>query len=1069
MFSPVDEKQQLAEIEREILQYWRSIDAFNQSNKLSEGKPEYVFYDGPPFATGLPHYGHILAGTLKDVATRYAYQTGHHVPRVFGWDTHGLPVEHEIDKQYNITDRQQIENEIGIEEYCNRCKSIVMKYSSEWERIVERSGRWIDFKNSYKSMDVNFMESVWWIFKQLWNSEDVYRGLKVMPYSTACKTPLSNFEAGLDYREVSDPAVFVAFQVPGENYDFVAWTTTPWTLPSNLILAVNPKLTYCRVLDVASGKRYVLLKSRVAQLYPPKGAAKYTIEEEFPGTALVGKKYTPLFPYFAHWDEKGAFRVCDADYVTDDSGSGIVHCAPGFGEEDYKVCIRHGIIEADQPIVCPIDDNGCFTEEVSDYKGMYVKDADAQIIERLKKEGRLIRRDQIKHEYPFCWRSGTPLLYRAIPSWFVRIEKHRERLIENTLQTQWVPPTIRDGRFLEWLKGARDWAISRNRYWGTPLPIWVTEDYSDIIVVDSIKTLEELSGVTGINDLHRPTVDGIVINKDGKVYRRVPEVFDCWFESGSMPFSQFHIPFSGREWRQADFIAEGLDQTRGWFYTMTVLSTLLGHPSPFKNLIVNGLILAEDGKKMSKKLKNYPDPEEIMEKVGADSIRLYLVNSPSSHAEPLCFKRADVEQIIRSTMLPWMNTLKFWVEQVIRHGNQFKRNPELAYASENILDKWILSKTQKLIKFVHTEMKQYHLYTVLPELVKFISELNNWYVRLNRYRLKKGEDAQAGLSCLFEVLLALSSLMAPFAPFFSEFSYLRLKPALSEEEAMQSIHFKMLPQANEALIFPEIEQNVGYMQSAICIARLVRDRKKIPVRRPMKSLTIVCSEIVKAKILSLTHYITSEVNVLSVAFETDEKKFVKFTASPDCRALGRKFGKKLKDITNALTAMPYDQMESLYDKAIEARLHEMPAPEFTLEGETLNTDEVMLARTLVNPNPDLFDGGAFDQIVAFADITADEEIIQLNVAREIRSRIQMARKNLGCVPTDKVKIYFNTAVPSPNEITDILNSTKPMIVEALEFKIHQGQPQPEEKIFSGKSFQDKINEIEVTVTLIDLN
>jgi isoleucyl-tRNA synthetase len=1069
MFTPVDEKKQLSQIEREILKYWEEIDAFQTSNKLAEGRPEFIFYDGPPFATGTPHYGHILAGTIKDVVTRYAYQTGHSVPRRFGWDTHGLPVEHEIDKMLNITDRQQIEKEIGIDQYCEKCRSIVMKYQKDWERIIPRTGRWIDFKNAYKSMDPTFMESVWWVFKQLWEQGDVYEGVKVMPYSTACKTPLSNFEAGQDYRKVQDPAVFVAFKCIDEDYDFVAWTTTPWTLPSNLILVVNPKFTYVLIKDNATGRKLVLMKTRASALYPAKAKNAYTIEKEFLGTELVGKRYVPLFNYFTKWEEKGAFKIYPADYVTDDSGSGIVHCAPGFGEEDYNVCLKVGIINRDGEIVCPVDDNCCYTEEVPDYKGIFVKDADKAIIKRLKDEGKLIKQDTITHDYPYCWRSGTPLIYRCIPSWFVRVEKHRDVLIKNTLETQWVPQSIRDGRFLEWLKNARDWAISRNRYWGTPIPVWTDDEQKEFVAIGSIKELEELSGVTGINDLHRHFIDKITFKspKTGKVLHRIPEVFDCWFESGSMPFSQNHIPFSGKEWRQGDFIAEGLDQTRGWFYTMTILSSLLGHPSPYKHLIVNGLIMAEDGKKMSKRDKNYPDPELIMDQLGADAVRLYLVNSPAAHADQLNFKQADVSMIVRQTMLPWMNSIKFWVEQAIRHGNKFQRDEKLAKSSENIFDKWIMSKTMRLIKFVHTEMQSYHLYAVLPELVKFIDQLNNWYVRLNRDRLKKGADAQTGLAVLYEVIFNLSLLMAPFAPFFSEFAYQELKPALPEAERMQSIHFVMLPQFDESIINNEIEHKISLMQSAIIIARLARDKKKIPVRRPLKELIIICSPEVKEQLSTLVSYIESEVNVLDVKFETEEKKFVKFSALPDGKTLGKRLRSKLASFKKALLEVPYEKMAAIYEETVEAKMNGKPAPEFEVDGVKVNTDEVQVLRELINPDEKKYAGGTDGEVVALVDITSSQEIEEMTVAREIRSRIQAARKYCGCVPTDKVKIYFN--VEGDNQISQVLNSTAEHVKKNLEFQIFQGQPAEGEKIFADKSFEDTIYEIPIKVTLVNLN
>jgi len=749
----VPEKISFPKEEEGVLKYWEKIDAFKTSLKRSEGKPIYSFYDGPPFATGLPHYGHILAGTIKDTVTRYAHQNGHFVSRRFGWDCHGLPIEFEIDKELGIKTREQV-LELGIPKYNAACRGIVMRYSGEWERIVNRLGRWIDFKNDYKTMDASFMESVWWVFKQIHEKGLVYKGYKVMPYSTGCTTPLSNFEANLAYKDVDDPAVIVNFPLEDEpTVSFLAWTTTPWTLPSNLALCVNPEMDYIQIVDRETKHTYILAEKRIQELYKAEkdknGNPFYDVQKKFKGKDLKGKKYKPIFPYFAAEAKKGAFKVVADNFVTEESGTGIVHCAPAFGEDDYRVCAEAGIIEKGVDIICPVDANGNFTADVTDFAGKYVKAADKDIIKLLKTNGRIVHAGTFRHSYPFCWRSDTPLIYKAVPSWFIAVEKLREKLLAHNKSSHWVPEYVQEKRFHNWLQDAIDWAVSRNRYWGTPIPVWMSEDGKEMIVIGSIAELEEHSGIKGIKDLHRESVDHITIpSKRGPQFgnlKRIEEVFDCWFESGSMPYAQVHYPFENKELFEngfpADFIAEGIDQTRGWFYTLLVISTILFDKPPFKNLIVNGLVLASDGKKMSKRLKNYPDPMRMVDEFGADALRLYLINSPVVRAESLKFQEKGVREVIKDVFLPWFNAYRFFVEAVHKYNLQkgvtpFKPDVKLALQSTNVMDKWILAATHGLIQFVRAEMEAYRLYTVVPRLVQFIEQLTNWFVRLNRKRLK---------------------------------------------------------------------------------------------------------------------------------------------------------------------------------------------------------------------------------------------------------------------------------------------------------------------------------------------
>jgi isoleucyl-tRNA synthetase len=591
---------------------------------------------------------------------------------------------------------------MGIRAYNNECRKIVTRYAKEWEEIVGRMGRWIDFKNDYKTLYPWYMESIWWVFKQLYVKGLVYQGVKVMPYSTACTTALSNFESGQNYKEVVDPSVIVSFPIidSPDNASLVIWTTTPWTLPSNMAACVHPEHTYVKVKEISTGKIYYLMQSRVEFVF--KSQDKVEVLETFPGAKLKGTRYSPPFDYFLKYKDV-AFKVLLDNYVTEESGTGIVHQAPYFGEDDYRVCLANGVIKRDQEIVCPLDASGKFTQEVTDFQGQYVKDADKNIIAMLKQKGRLLFHGQTKHSYPFCWRSDTPLIYKAVPSWFVRVEHMTKQLLACSAQTYWVPDYVKEKRFGNWLRDARDWAISRNRYWGTPIPLWISPNGDEVVCVGSIEELEKYSGVK-VTDLHRENVDEILIPSKvpgNPPLRRVTEVFDCWFESGSMPFAQQHYPFeNASEFLNnfpADFIAEGIDQTRGWFYTLLVISTALFDKPPYKNLNVNGLVLASDGQKMSKRKKNYPDPMEVVKKCGADALRLYLINSPVVRAENLRFKEEGVRDIVKDVFLPWYNAYRFLFQNIERFEKEdhvvYRFNPEKhnQKQSENVMDVWITS------------------------------------------------------------------------------------------------------------------------------------------------------------------------------------------------------------------------------------------------------------------------------------------------------------------------------------------------------------------------------------------
>mmetsp|Transcript_6447 Transcript_6447/g.11183 ORF Transcript_6447/g.11183 Transcript_6447/m.11183 type:complete len:1126 (+) Transcript_6447:73-3450(+) len=1014
------ESPKFASMEEEVLKLWEEIDAFRTSLERNKDKPAYTFYDGPPFATGLPHYGHILAGTIKDVVTRYAHQTGHNVSRRFGWDCHGLPVEYEIDKKLGITTSAQVE-EMGIAKYNAECRAIVMRYAGEWRSVVTRMGRWIDFDNDYKTMNISFMESVWWVFGELYKKGLVYRGFKVMPYSTAVHTPLSNFEAKLQYEDVEDPAVVVTFPLVDEpDVSLVAWTTTPWTLPSNLALVVHPDMIYVRAKDVETEKVYILAEALLKELWPAtkkkKKTLPYEILEKFEGKTLKDKKYVPLFDYFK--DMKTAFRVLVDPYVTSDAGTGVVHSAPAFGEDDYRVCLLAEVIEKGGVLPCPVDESGCFTDEVTDFKGQYVKAADDNILNMLKKQGRLVKKSKITHSYPFCYRSDTPLIYRAVPSWFIKVEDLHERLCKNNLETYWVPKTVQEKRFHNWLENARDWAVSRNRFWGTPIPIWQSEDGEETVVISSV---EELSKVAGreITDLHRESIDDIEIeSKQGKgKLKRVTEVFDCWFESGSMPYAQLHYPFENKEVFEngfpADFIAEGVDQTRGWFYTLLVLSTILFDKAPFKNLIVNGMVLAEDGKKMSKRLKNYPDPMDVVNQFGADALRVYLVNSPVVRAETLRFSEKGVRSVVTDVFLPWFNAYRFLAQNTTlfseRNGKAFKLID--VSKSSNVMDKWILAEANDLLKKFREEMAAYRLYTVVAPLLAFIGNLTNWYLRLNRGRLKgnNGEDeAQMSLSTLYEAILLLVRMMSPFTPFLVETMYQNLKLLQDEKDREDSVHYLDMPEPNEKLIDEDIQTAVSRMQRVIELGRQARDRRVCPLKLPLNELQVFHSdEKMLNDLRSLQTYIQEELNVSKVTFISEMTSAVDLNARAEPKKLGKRLGKKFSTVSKAIAALSNDDVSELETKG-----------KLTVEGEEITADDVVVVREYKGEKERFEPSWSHDGFLVVLDIQVNEAQIKERLLRELVNRVQKARKQAKLSVGDHVDVFYSTKDKQLNEIVE---------------------------------------------------
>lgn len=999
-------------------------------------------------------FRHILAGTIKDTVTRYAHQTNHYVSRRAGWDCHGLPVEYEIDKKLKITGRDMV-LEMGVENYNNECRSIVQRYTSEWRKTVTRLGRWIDFDNDYKTMDPTFMESVWWVFKQLFDKGLVYRGWKVMPYSMTCGTPLSNFEAGLNYKTVSDPAATVTFPlVEDPSVSLLAWTTTPWTLPSNLALCVHPDFDYVKIIDKTRDNRvFIMLEKRLVQIFPEVGKATctdetraklYEVVGKLKGKDLIGKKYTPLFPYFASIGT--AFRVIGDTYVTEEGGTGIVHQAPAFGEDDYRACVANGIIDKSETLPCPVDFNGRFTDEVPDFCGRGVKEADADICSMLKKSGRLLIKDSYSHSYPFCWRSDTPLIYKAVPSWFVSVEKVKERLLANNDLTYWVPTAVQEKRFHHWLRDAKDWAISRNRFWGTPIPLWVSDDLEEIVAVGSVEELHALSGVK-LTDLHKENADKVTIpSQQGKgTLKRIDEVFDCWFESGSMPYAQQHYPFENKERFEngfpADFIAEGLDQTRGWFYTLMVISTCLFDKPAFKNLIVNGLVLAEDGKKMSKSLKNYPDPNIVIDSNCADALRLYLINSPVVRAETLKFSEQGVNETVRGVLLPWFNAFRFfmqcaeaWEEKA---GTAFVPDAQVATSSTNSVDVWILAAAAGLVRFVHDEMKAYRLYTVVPRLVDFIQQLTNWYVRLNRDRIKGvlGDDeAVFGLNVLYEVLMTMTQIMAPFTPFFSEYlySYLRrFQPLYGNTDAAvpedtlgksPSVHFLMLPVPDDSRLNQLAVDRFNTLQQAVVQARVGRERRKIRSNLPLKNVNVIAANAKDVEALEfLKGYFISEINVWNVNFSTDFSKNCILKVVPDFRALGKRLGKDMKTVAAGIAALTQEQILAFRNSG-----------SITVCGYDFTSEE-LVTRMDYNGDTKRYEASVSDDgtLMVAIDTTVDEENMGELRAKQFVALVQKLRKKAGLVVTDRVEIYYDADKADSEALAGALRKFEDSIVKKL--------------------------------------
>ncbi len=895
-YPAVTSQPNLPEIERAVLDRWQREQTFVASVERRpagpDGENEFVLYDGPPFANGLPHYGHLLTGFVKDAVPRYQTMRGRRVERRFGWDCHGLPAEVQAEKELGIAGHPEI-NAFGIDKFNDACRTSVLRYTQEWEDYVTRQARWVDFEHDYKTLDIDYMESVMWAFKSLWNKDLITEGFRVLAYCWRCETPLSNTETRMDdvYRDRQDPALTVRFQLLRGLADaedvptsLLAWTTTPWTLPSNLALAVGQEIAYA-VMEEA-GERYVLAESRLDAY--ERDLAGATRVGTVTGAELVGARYTPMFPYFA--DTPNAFQVLGADFVSTEDGTGIVHMAPGFGEEDQIACNAVGI-----PTVCPMDEHGRYTVEVADYVGQHVFDANPAIIRRLKDAGVVVRHDSYDHSYPHCWRCAQPLVYRAISSWFVKVTEFRDRMVELNQQITWVPEHVKDGSFGKWIENARDWAISRNRFWGSPIPVWKSDDptYPRVDVYGSIDDLQRDFGAE-ITDLHRPAIDELTRpNPDDptgrSTMRRVPEVLDCWFESGSMPFAQVHYPFENADWFEnhypGDFIVEYIGQTRGWFYTMHVLATALFDRPAFSSCLSHGIVLGDDGRKMSKSLNNYPDPNEMFDVHGADAMRWYLLSSPILRGADFSVTETGLRDTVRHVILPFWNAYYF----LTLYANASGTHGRFRTDQTDVLDRYLLGELRGLVEGTTDRMDVYDLFGACEHVATFLDTLTNWYIRRSRDRFWAGD--QDAVDTLHTALVTLCQVAAPLLPLVSE----HVHDGLTGDG--ESVHLTDWPPAGQFPFDVDLHAGMAQVRDACSTLLSLRKAEGLRVRLPLAKAVIATPDV--ALVAPHIDILRDELNVKDVELTTDVDRFGRQELVLNPKALGPRLGQRMQQVVKA--------------------------------------------------------------------------------------------------------------------------------------------------------------------------
>jgi isoleucyl-tRNA synthetase len=980
-------------LENEVLDFWRDNDVFEETLKMSDGRPLFTFNEGPPTANGKPGIHHVLARSFKDVYPRYKTMRGYHVPRKAGWDTHGLPVEHEVEKQLKREekiesyDKQEIEAKVGIAEFTRLCRESVMKYIGDWEKMTERMGFWVNLDEAYYTLHNSFIESEWHLLKTIWDKGLIYRGYKVVPYDPRIGATLSSHELAQGYKDVDDPSVFVRFNVSDEeNTSFLVWTTTPWTLPSNMLLAVHPEIDYVYV--EADGETLILAEAlRDAVMRD----VEHKVVKNVKGTELIGLRYERLFDYL---DVEGdAFRVVSADFVSTESGTGIVHTAPAYGVDDLALGQEHGL-----PVVHGVGKDGNFLPEVEPVAGMFFKDADKPLIRILKDRGLMFRAETYRHSYPFGWRTGDPIIYYAKNAWYIRTSDYRDRMVELNKTIKWVPENIRDGRFGNWLENNIDWALSRERFWGTPLPVWVDDD-GDSICIGSVAELEKFAGRDLSElDLHRPAVDDITFEKDGRVYRRVPEVIDCWFDSGAMSYAQWHYPFENQEIFEqhfpADYICEAIDQTRGWFYTLHAISTLVSDSVAYKNCICLNLIVDQDGKKMSKSVGNIVDPYDVFDTVGADSLRWYFL----ARLSPEVLKRISVEivqDVASSFINTFWNTYGFFI--LYARIDDFDLSDQVPVEERPEIDRWAIALLNQTIRTCTEAMDDFDAKRAGDAIESFVDQLSNWYVRRNRRRFWKSTDAtdkRAAYQTLYECLDAVHRLMAPFVPFLSERVYQNLVRAI-DPDAPISVHMSAWPEANAAHDDAELLYEIGVVQKVVGLARAARNQSGVRTRQPLSRLLVRTPDDKAANALrDHQDQVLEELNVKAMEFIARDAGLVSYRIKPNLPRIGKQYGKLVPQVKKAL-----DEADGAAIAGAVARGEQF---EITVQDEviSLGEEDVLIETSAAEGFACGEDGGYLTAL----DTSLNDELILEGVARELIRTVQEARKQAGLEVSDRIML-----------------------------------------------------------------